>query len=133
MGVPAIEASAIPLSKAAPNVLDLPLISGFVQSSIAAATSIYCAPKSMTMNIAQMISGDGIKRDTKALGVLMITIHHAEGLSAQDDNGYSDPYVVLAYAKFGKPASQIVYRPPRSCPDGSCLCSSSLLVLSRRT
>ncbi|KAK4055259.1 hypothetical protein OIV83_000541 [Microbotryomycetes sp. JL201] len=103
MGVPAIEASAIPLAKAAPNVLDLPLISGFVQSSIAAATSMYCAPKSMTMNIAQMISGDGIKRDTKALGVLMITIHHAEGLSAQDDNGYSDPYVVLAYAKFGKP------------------------------
>ncbi|ORY73397.1 hypothetical protein BCR35DRAFT_148274 [Leucosporidium creatinivorum] len=103
MGVPAIEASAIPLAKALPNVLDLPLISGFVQSSIAAATSIYCAPKSMTLNIAQMLMGDGVKRDTKALGVLMITIHHAEGLSAQDDNGFSDPYVVLAFAKFGKP------------------------------
>ncbi|GAA5909086.1 uncharacterized protein JCM6883_002600 [Sporobolomyces salmoneus] len=103
MGVPAIEASAIPLTRALPNVLDLPLISGFVQSSIAAATSVYCAPKSMTMNIAQMISGDGVKRDTKALGVFMITIHYAEGLSAQDDNGTSDPYVVVAYSKFGKP------------------------------
>ncbi|GAA5997362.1 uncharacterized protein JCM10292_000204 [Rhodotorula paludigena] len=103
MGVPAIEASAVPLSRVAPNVLDLPLISGFVQSSIAAATAIYCAPKSMTMNIAQMLSGDGVKRDTKALGVFMITIHHAAGLSAQDDNGSSDPYVVVAYSKFGKP------------------------------
>ncbi|GAA5918640.1 hypothetical protein JCM6882_007890 [Rhodosporidiobolus microsporus] len=103
MGVPAIEASAIPLAKLAPNVLDLPLISGFVQSSIAAATSVYCAPKSMTLNMAQMLSGDGVKRDTKALGVFMITIHHASNLSAQDDNGYSDPYVVIAYSKFGKP------------------------------
>ncbi|GAA5828103.1 hypothetical protein JCM11251_002590 [Rhodosporidiobolus azoricus] len=103
MGVPAIEASAIPLSKLAPNVLDLPLISGFVQSSIAAATSVYCAPKSMTLNMAQMLAGDGVKRDTSNLGVLLITIHHAEDLSAQDDNGYSDPYVVLAYSKFGKP------------------------------
>ncbi|CEQ38684.1 SPOSA6832_00141, partial [Sporobolomyces salmonicolor] len=103
MGVPAIEASAIPLAKGLPNVLDLPLISGFVKSSIAAATAVYCAPKSMTMNIAQMLSGDGVKRDTKALGVFMITIHHAESLSAQDDNGYSDPYVVIAYSKFGKP------------------------------
>ncbi|GAA5918642.1 hypothetical protein JCM6882_007891 [Rhodosporidiobolus microsporus] len=40
---------------------------------------------------------------TKALGVFMITIHHASNLSAQDDNGYSDPYVVVAYSKFGKP------------------------------
>lgn len=37
--------------------------------------------------------------DTKALGILAITIHYAEGLSAQDDDGGSDPYVVLAYAK----------------------------------
>lgn len=32
-----------------------------------------------------------------------LQIHHAEGLSAQDDNGKSDPYVVIAYSKFGKP------------------------------
>ncbi|GAA6022197.1 hypothetical protein JCM10207_003939 [Rhodosporidiobolus poonsookiae] len=103
MGVPAVEVSAIPLSSALPNVLDLPLISGFVASAVAAATSVYCAPKSMTLNIAQMLSGDGVKRDTSALGVFMITIHHAANLSAQDDNGYSDPYVVCAFSKFGKP------------------------------
>lgn len=52
MGVPAIEASAIPLAKALPNVLDLPLISGFVQSSIAAATSIYVCPGWWSLHLA---------------------------------------------------------------------------------
>jgi Ca2+-dependent lipid-binding protein len=61
------------------------------------------APKSLTLNLAQMLAGDGVKKDTKALGVLVITIHHAVGLSAQDRSGSSDPYILLAYAKFGKP------------------------------
>ncbi len=37
--------------------------------------------------------------DTRAKGVFLVVIHHAEGLSAQDSNGRSDPYIVLAYAK----------------------------------
>lgn len=41
--------------------------------------------------------------DTLATGVFLITIHYAEDLSAQDSNGLSDPYIVVAYAKFGKP------------------------------
>lgn len=81
-----------------------------------------CAPKSMTINLAQILAGDGIKKglshvlppsrradssyvDTKCIGILAITIHHAVDLSAQDDNGFSDPYCVLAFAKFGKPVS----------------------------
>ncbi|GAA5838555.1 hypothetical protein JCM9279_003279 [Rhodotorula babjevae] len=103
MGVPAVEASAIPMTRALPNVLDLPLVSGLVQSSIAAAASIYCAPKSMTLNIAQMLAGDGVKRECASLGYFFVQIHHASGLSAQDDNGYSDPYVAIAFAKFGRP------------------------------
>ena len=50
-----------------------------------------------------MLAGDGVKKDTKSLGVFVVTIHHAVGLAAQDRNGKSDPYIVLAYAKFGKP------------------------------
>jgi len=103
MGIPKVEVSVQPMAKGFPNVLDLPIISGFVQSSIAAAAAAYVAPKSMTLNMAQILSGGGIKKDTKALGVLAITLHHATGLSAQDKNGKSDPYIVLAYAKFGKP------------------------------
>lgn len=44
-----------------------------------------------------------VRADTIASGVFLVTIHHAEDLSAQDSNGSSDPYIVVAYAKFGKP------------------------------
>ncbi|WAQ89113.1 hypothetical protein PtA15_10A537 [Puccinia triticina] len=103
MGVPTVSVSAKPMVRSIPNVLDLPVISGFVQSSIAAACAEYVAPKFMTMNIQEMLSGSGAKTQTHALGVIMVTIHHATGLSSQDASGSSDPYIVLAYAKFGKP------------------------------
>ncbi|KAK7462733.1 hypothetical protein VKT23_007320 [Stygiomarasmius scandens] len=127
MGVPAVEVSAIPLSSKLPNVLDLPLISRFVKMAIKAGTAELVAPKSMTINLQELLSGSviggGSKSavqimilrtltmalygfdlvDTRAKGVFLVTIHHAEGLSAQDSNGRSDPYIVLAYAKFGKP------------------------------
>lgn len=64
---------------------------------------MYTAPRSITMNLAQLLLGDGTKKDTAAVGVLMITIHHATGLEAADTNGRSDPYVVAAWTKFGKP------------------------------
>lgn len=75
------------------------MISGFVQSSIAAATNAYCAPQSLTLNMAQMLSGDGIKKDTDALGVLCVQIKRGIDLSVQDAGGSSDPYVVLSFAK----------------------------------
>lgn len=84
MGVPKVEVSVVPLSKRLPNVLDLPLISGFVQSAIAAAANEYVSPKSLTLNLAQILMGDGVKKDTVTVGILMITIHHAMGLKAQD-------------------------------------------------
>lgn len=101
-GVPSVEVSAIPMAKALPNVLDLPFVSSFVKMGIAAGTAELSVPKSMTINIQEMLSGAAVG-DTRAIGVFIITIHHCEGLSAQDNNGKSDPYVVLAYAKFGKP------------------------------
>lgn len=111
MGVPNLKISAIPMSRMLPNVLDLPIISQFVQSSIAAATNMYVAPKSMTLNVSQILNGDGVKKDTDSLGVLVVNIHHGEGLSSQDTNGKSDPYCVLSFAKFGRPmySTRIVF------------------------
>ena len=117
MGVPAVEVSAIPLAKALPNVLDLPLVSRFVKMAIAAATAEFVAPKSLTINVQEMLSTaaigghalsdlslkDGqihfLPTDTRAVGVFIITIHSGEDLAAKDRNGKSDPYIVLAYAK----------------------------------
>lgn len=101
-GVPDVEVSATPMSKKLPNILDLPFISNFVKMGIAAGTAELAAPKSMTINLQEMLSGAALG-DTRAIGVFIITIHYCENLSAQDNNGKSDPYVVLAYAKFGKP------------------------------
>jgi len=117
MGVPAVEVSAIPMSKILPNVMDLPLVSRFAKMAIAAATAEFVAPKSMTINIQEMLSTaaigghalsdlsfkDGqiyfLPTDSRAIGVFIITIHHGEDLAAKDRNGKSDPYIVIAYAK----------------------------------
>ncbi|EJD51313.1 hypothetical protein AURDEDRAFT_159718 [Auricularia subglabra TFB-10046 SS5] len=102
MGVPAVEVSVVPLASKLPNVLDLPFVSRFVKMAIAAGTAELVAPKSMTLNIQEMLNA-AVVGDTNAVGVFVIRIHHAEGLKAKDRNGFSDPYIVLAYAKFGKP------------------------------
>ncbi|EKM49153.1 uncharacterized protein PHACADRAFT_179319 [Phanerochaete carnosa HHB-10118-sp] len=49
-----------------------------------------------------MVTGDDGEGDMKVLGVIMVVIHHAVGLNAQDSDGKSDPYIVLSYTKFSK-------------------------------
>lgn len=103
MGLPKIDASAVPLTSKGINVLDLPLISGFVNSSIAAALDIYVAPKSLIMDMSKIIQGDSVKKETDALGLIYIKIKRAEVIAAQDKSGKSDPFVTIAFSEFGKP------------------------------
>jgi hypothetical protein len=107
MGLPKVEASCVPLIEKGANILNLPLISNFVNWAIATAANMYVAPKSMTLDIGKMLQGDDIKKETNALGVLFIRIHKATGLSKQDrrgsDGGGSDPYICVSFSKFGKP------------------------------
>lgn len=103
MGVPRIEVSVVPMVQNMGNILDIPLISNFVQSSIAAAANAYVAPQSMTLNVSEILSGDGVKKDTDTLGILAVHIDYARDLSSQDPNGYSDPYILVMLAKFGRP------------------------------
>ncbi|KAJ9149402.1 hypothetical protein NKR23_g4430 [Pleurostoma richardsiae] len=107
MGVPKVQASCVPLVEKGANILNLPLISNFVNWAIAAAASMYVAPKSLTLDIGKMLQGDSIKKETLALGVLFVRIHKATGLSKQDrrgsDGGGSDPYICVSFSKFGKP------------------------------
>jgi Ca2+-dependent lipid-binding protein len=103
MGLPKIDASAVPLTSKGINVLDLPFISGFINSSIAAALDIYVAPKSLIMDMSKILQGDSVKKETDAMGLIYIKIKRAEGISAQDRSGKSDPFITLAYSEFGKP------------------------------
>lgn len=102
MGLPRITISVLPLSKLMPNIMDLPFISGFISSALDTAAAEYVAPKSLTLDLQRLISGDDIKKgmtlsrtssvplththytDTDAVGVLVVHIHRATGVKSMD-------------------------------------------------
>lgn len=109
LGQPKANLSCVPLMKKGLNIMDLPLISSFVQSSIDAALAEYVAPKSLTLDLKDMLVGDDFKKDTSARGVVMVRIKRATGFKEGDGGinllkrGSSDAYVAVGWAKFGKP------------------------------
>lgn len=107
MGLPQVQAGCVPMVQSGVNILNLPLISNFVNYAIAAAASIYVAPKSMSIDLSKILQGDTIQKEVIALGVMWIRIHRAVGLSKQDrrgsKHGGSDPYITLSFSKYGKP------------------------------
>ncbi|KAJ5646527.1 hypothetical protein N7490_002899 [Penicillium lividum] len=107
VGVPHVKAGCVPMVRRGVNILNLPLLSNFVNSAIGAACAMFAAPKSMTMDLSMILKGDDIHKDTIALGVMWIRIHRAIGLSKQDrrgsEGGGSDPYINLSFSKYGKP------------------------------
>ncbi|KAH8903410.1 hypothetical protein BR93DRAFT_862105, partial [Coniochaeta sp. PMI_546] len=108
LGQPRANLSCVPLSKHSLNLMDVPLLSSFVQSSIDAALAEYVAPKSLTLNLKDMLVGDDFKKDTSARGVIMVHIKYAKDFKDGDGGvgpmqGSSDSYVTVAWGKFGKP------------------------------
>lgn len=109
LGQPKADLSCVPLTKRGLNLMDLPLISSFVQSSIDAALAEYVAPKSLTLDLKDMLVGDDFKKDTTARGVLMVKIKRGRNFKAGDPGlgilkkASSDAYVAVGWAKFGKP------------------------------
>ena len=110
LGQPHVDLSCVPLSKHLPNLMDVPLISSFVQTSIDAALAEYVAPKSLTLDLKDMLVGDDFKKDTITRGVLMIFIKEAKNFKEGDGGigpmkGSSDSYVTCSWGKFGKTIS----------------------------
>ncbi|TKA76156.1 hypothetical protein B0A49_03730, partial [Cryomyces minteri] len=109
LGQPKVDLSCVPLVKKGLNIMDLPLISNFVQSAVDAAMAEYVAPKSLTLDLKNMLVGDDFKKDTDARGVLIIRVKRAYDFKEGDSGlplvkqGSADPYVTLSWAKFGKP------------------------------
>src|SRR5690349_7325773 len=89
LGLPRVTISVIALHKLLPNVMDLPFISGFISSAIDTAVAEYVAPKSLTLDLQNLISGDDVKKDTDAVGVLVVTMHRASNVKSMDINGKS--------------------------------------------
>jgi hypothetical protein len=108
LGQPKVQLSCQPLFKKMLNIMDLPLISNFVQSSVDAAMAEYVAPKSISLDLKDMLAGDDFKKDTNSKGVLVITIVRGYDFKAGDSGipllkeATSDPYISVGWAKFGK-------------------------------
>ncbi|KAK6532548.1 hypothetical protein TWF281_006733 [Arthrobotrys megalospora] len=118
LGQPKVTLSCIPLMKKMPNIMDVPIISSFVQSSVDAAMSEYVAPKSLTLDLKKSLIGDDFKTDVSGKGVLVVRIISAEGFKNGDGTKSStealgkviglsgqtgsDPYVSLSWSKYGK-------------------------------
>jgi hypothetical protein len=109
LGQPKVSLSCVPLIKKGPNLMDVPLMSSFVQSSMDAALAEYVAPKSLTLDLKDMMMGDDFKKDTITQGVLIVRIKYAFDFKEGDGGlgplkkGSADPYVTVGWAKFGKP------------------------------
>jgi len=69
----------------------------------------YVAPKSLTLDLKDMLVGDDFKKDTNARGILVIRIRRAFDFKEGDismgplKSGSADGYVSVGWAKFGKP------------------------------
>ncbi|KAI4171605.1 MAG: hypothetical protein LQ348_006907 [Seirophora lacunosa] len=84
LGQPKAELSCVPLTRKGLNIMNLPVISSFVQSSIDAALAEYVAPKSLTLDLKDMLIGDDFKKNTSAHGVLFVKIISATGFKEGD-------------------------------------------------
>lgn len=107
LGQPKADLSCVPLMKKGLNIMDFPLISSFVQSSIDAALAEYVAPKSLTLDLKDMLVGDDFKKDTTTRGVLVVKIWRGRNFKPGDSGlgvlkkPSSDAYVAVGWAKFG--------------------------------
>lgn len=107
LGQPQVDLSCIPLSKKLPNLMNVPLISSFVQSSIDAALAEYVAPRSLTLDLKDMLVGDDFKKDTISRGVIVVFLKEAKDFKEGDGGigplkGSSDSYLTCSWGKFGK-------------------------------
>jgi hypothetical protein len=109
LGQPKVDMSCVPLVKKGLNIMDVPVISNFVQSAVDAAMAEYVAPKSLTLDLKEMLVGDDFKKDTAARGILVVRIRKAFDFKEGDTgfgpikSGSADAYVTAGWAKFGKP------------------------------
>lgn len=60
----------MPLVQKGLNIMDLPLISSFVQTSVDAAAAEYVAPKSIAVPLKDILAGRDYKLDPRARGII---------------------------------------------------------------
>ncbi|KAF7294412.1 Meiotically up-regulated 190 protein [Mycena kentingensis (nom. inval.)] len=107
LGKPKVNIKLTPMNKHL-NVMDIPVLSGWLQSAIDTAVAGYVAPHSMNLDLKTMLSGREAM-DTDTMGVVVIIVKAATGFRNGDggkiwDRGdrHGDPYVSAGWGKWGK-------------------------------
>ena len=103
VGAPKLEMSAKPLGrKMVIDAMNLPLISSYALHSVEDVIKGFIAPKSYTIDVANLLgAGDG-PSDVYSIGLIVLVIHQASNLPAADTNGNSDPFVQVGYGRAGR-------------------------------
>ncbi|KAF9525767.1 hypothetical protein CPB83DRAFT_858856 [Crepidotus variabilis] len=112
MGQPHVSMNCTPLSRHLLNVMDIPGLSGWLKSSIELAVSAYVAPRSLTLDLKELLAGREAM-DVQAKGVVFIRIRRArevgdgDALSAKGivdgkKARRGDAYISVAWKKWGR-------------------------------
>ncbi|KAJ7155513.1 hypothetical protein C8R43DRAFT_922812 [Mycena crocata] len=110
LGQPKVTLNCTPLAKSFMNVMDIPGLSGWLQSSIDAAVGEYVAPRSLNLDLKTMLSGRD-QMDTETVGVIIVIVKSAVDFKDGDGGKFwessaekrGDVYVTLGWGKWGKP------------------------------
>lgn len=110
LGQPKLNLKCTPLAKNFVNIMDIPGLSGWLNSTIDATLATYVAPRSMSLDLKAMLLGRE-KQDTDAVGVVIVTVRRAYGFKHGDnikvwkskEDRQGDAYVTVGWAKWGKP------------------------------
>ncbi|THU78065.1 hypothetical protein K435DRAFT_786410 [Dendrothele bispora CBS 962.96] len=115
LGQPKVTISVTPLAKNFMNMMDIPFLNSFIQSSIDSVMNSYVAPRSITLDLKSMLTGKE-KVDTDTSGVVVVVVKSAEGFKDGDaikawkvwkgEDGErerkGDVYVTVGWGKWGK-------------------------------
>ncbi|GLB34002.1 putative protein kinase C conserved region 2 (CalB) [Lyophyllum shimeji] len=110
LGQPKITLICTPLSRNFPNVMDVPGLSQWLQTAIDKGVSKYVAPRSLNLNLKELLKGRE-KMDTETVGLVLVTIRSAKGfrqgdvsnILARREGRKGDLYATLGWGKWGKP------------------------------
>ncbi|PPQ99130.1 hypothetical protein CVT24_009320 [Panaeolus cyanescens] len=111
LGQPKVTFKCTPLAKNLLNVMDVPGLSNWIESSVKQGIEAYIAPHSLSLDLKTLLMGRP-KMDTDALGVLLITVKSATDFKEPDSvkliktNGETSSgnvYVSIGWSKWGKP------------------------------
>ncbi|KAF7308620.1 Meiotically up-regulated 190 protein [Mycena chlorophos] len=110
LGKPKVTLKCTPLTQHFVNIMDIPVLSGWMQSAIDSAVAAYVAPHSLSMDLKTLLSG-AEPMDTEAHGVVVVVAKYAVDFKDGDagkfwesqDERHGDPYVSIGWGKWGKP------------------------------